>query len=194
MGSIIACALRGFAAACLLVVAGCAVTPDMQPQYSRKLAEPPAQPFSSVVLVFMPVKRPDERAMAQVYEATWRDPAVWREPFFRRLERNFEHNGIAMKVFDAGRSGSITIAPSQLDLRLSVQHYSLQSNWLSYGIRAEASNRATRYLAMEEVMALQRSPESAADRMTYLILNALREAKLIPPPVKGDTYTLAPNT
>lgn len=191
MKPIVACARACLLGLALLGLAGCAVTPDARPQYARKFADAPAQPFRSVVLVVMPVTAPPP-PMAAAYEKHWRSPQSWREPFFRRLERNFEHNGIALKVFDASRSGSIQITPAMLDLRLSVQNFSLRENWLSFGIRVEASNRGTRYMALEDQLTVGGSPESAADRQTYLLLNALRDAGLIPPPPAGGDYTLAP--
>lgn len=177
----------------LLLAAGCAVTPDLRPSYVRKLADPPAQPFTSIVIVFMPIARPANREMASEYDRLWRDPKKWREPFFQRLRSNFGHNGIDLTVFDASVPGRVQIEPTMLQVRMTAESVILDSGWIRFTMRGEASNRDTHYAAFNRELYLQRSPERSADRETYLILNTLRDLGLIKSPAAGKDYGVAPS-
>lgn len=179
-------------AAALLALGGCAVTPDTRPAEVRQLAAAPAEPFTSITLVFMPVQRPAGRDMARVYDETWRQPEAWREGFFRRLERNFAHNGLELRVFDVAAGGRVTIEPHMLQLRMHAESIILEKTWMRFAMRGEAMHRQTPHLAWYELMYLVRWPEREADRQTYLILNALRDARLIKAPADGGDYKLAP--
>jgi len=176
----------------LCVIGGCAVTPDMRPTYVRKLAEPPVQPFTSIALVFLPIRRPMERSAAAEYDRKWLAPEAWRLPFFRRLERNFAHNGISLAVFDAGVAGRTVIEPDRLQIRIGPQATISGDGGLGFAMRGEAENRGARYVAFTFEMILGRRPDQEADRQTYLILNALRDVGLIEPPAAGADYALAP--
>lgn len=184
-GAMMACA------ATLLALAGCAVSPDMKPRYLRQLASPPATTFESVVLVFAPVPRPGDRTQQSVYDKTWGNVAEWRQPLFRRIERNFARNGLRVKVVDGG-AASMTLESTDLRVHLSPEGITVGGTGLAYGIRGDASSRGTRHLTFSDDLQMQRSPEREADRLTWLILNSLRSGLLIKAPEDGSGYKLAP--
>lgn len=181
-------ALAGVAAmGTLLAMAGCAITPGMRPRYLRQV-KPAERTFDSIVLVFMRLPP----GPAATYTVRWGDVEGWRQPFFRRIEQNFASNGLRVKVFDAGVAGSTTIEPADLQVRLAAEGLAILANGYSYSMRVDASNRDTRYLTFSDDLYMRRFPDTEADRMTWLILNSLRDGGLIKPPADGDSYVLAP--
>jgi hypothetical protein len=183
---------RMLACAALLLAAGCAVTPGMRPNHVRPVNPAPAQPFSSIVLVMMPVGRPAGGEMRVVYDATWRDPETWRQGFYRRLEKNFAHNGLSLTIFDAAVPGRVKIEPTQLQVRVTAETIMLEKTWMRFSVRYDASVRDTRHASFIDTLQLQRWPEREADRQTYLILNALWDTGLVAPPADGKAFALAP--